>query len=192
MATEVGAIMLVGESRRIPDKPFVRFRGKELLLHGYETLKGIFPNILIVCNKRIEPRLKELIPESPIISEDLGIGPLGGILEGMRNLSSEYVFVAACDMPFLSREVIEFLSREVDADGAVPLNNENLPEPLHAIYRREKVLELEDLCLKGGKVTNLIDKMDVKLIPVDKIKEYDSNLMTFKNINNPEDLEDEP
>ena len=192
MATESQAIMLAGESRRIPDKPFARFRGKELLLHGYETLKKIFPDILIVCNKRIEHRIKELIPESPIISEDLNIGPLGGILKGMKNLSSEYVFVTACDMPFLNQAVIEFLCSEADKDGAVPLNNDNLPEPLHAVYRREKVLELEGLCLSGGKVTNLIDDMDVKLIPAAKIKEYDSNLMTFKNINNPEDLEYEP
>jgi len=181
--------MLAGESRRIPDKPFIKFRGKELLLHGHVVLKKIFPDILIVCNKKLEPRLKELIPESPIISESLNIGPLGGILKGMRNLGSNYVFVTGCDMPFLSKEVIEFLCNEAEKDGAVPLNNENLPEPLHAVYRREKVLELEDLCLKGGKVTNLIDRMDVKLIPATKIKEYDSNLMTFKNINTSEDLE---
>ncbi|MBU4202004.1 MAG: molybdenum cofactor guanylyltransferase [Candidatus Altiarchaeota archaeon] len=192
MATEAQAIMLAGESRRIPDKPFAGFRGRELMLHGYDILNGIFPNILIVCNKKIEPRIKELIPESPIIFEDLNIGPLGGILEGMKNLNSEYVFVTACDMPFLNPEVIEFLCREAEKDGAVPLNSENLPEPLHAVYRREKVLELSDLCLEGGKVTNLIERMNPKLIPAAKIKEYDSNLMTFKNINNLEDLEDEP
>ncbi len=192
MATETQVIMLAGESRRIPDKPFAGFRGKELLLHGYGILKKIFPDVLVVCNKRIEPRMKELIPESPIIFEDLNIGPLGGILEGMKNLSSKYVFVTGCDMPFLNQAVIEFLCSEAEKDGVVPLNSENLPEPLHAVYRREKVLELEDLCLSGGKVTNLIDGMDVKLIPAAKIKEYDPNLMTFKNINNPEDLEDEP
>jgi len=184
--------MLAGESRRIPDKPFAGFRGKELLLHGYETLKKIFPDILIVCNEKLEPRLNELISKSPIISESLNIGPLGGILEGMKNLNSEYVFVTGCDMPFLNQAVIKFLCSEAERDGVVPLNNDNLPEPLHAVYRREKVLELEDLCLSGGKVTNLIDRMDVKLIPAAKIKEYDSNLMTFRNINNLEDLEDEP
>lgn len=192
MATEAQAIMLAGESRRIPNKPFIKFRGKELMLHGYGILKEIFPDVLIVCNERIEPGIKELIPESVVISESLDIGPLGGILEGMKNLSSKYVFVCGCDMPFLNREVIGLICSEADKDGAVPLNDENLPEPLHALYRREKVLALEELCLKGGKVTGLIERMDMKIIPSDRIREYDSNLMTFRNINTIGDLEDEP
>jgi len=182
---EIEALMLIGESKRIKDKAFIEFRGKELFRHGYEVLEGIFSKVLIVCDENVKDRLQNF----PIISENLGIGPLGGVYTGMQNLSNDYVFVAACDMPFLKQSIIEFLCCEAGDDGVIPLDEEGRPEPLHAIYRREKVLELGNLCLEGGSIKNLIDRMNLKFIQVDEIKKHDPKLMTFRNINTKEDLE---
>jgi len=183
--TDMEALMLIGKSRRIKDKAFIRFRGKDLFRHGYETLNEIFSNVLLVCNKNLEVRLQDF----QIISEDLDVGPLGGIYEGMKNLNSDYVFVTGCDMPFISRRVIEFLCHEAEDDGVIPLNEDGRPEPLHSIYRREKVLELKDVCLSGGSMKNLIEKMNPKFISAEEIKKYDPDLTTFRNINTKEDLE---
>ncbi len=186
--SEMQALMLLGKSTRIEDKAFIKFKGKELFLHGYEILNGIFQSVLIVCDNSVENKLMELNSDYEVVPESLNVGPLGGIYVGMQNLSSDYVFVSGCDMPFLSRSVIEFLCNEIGKDGVIPLGGGGRPEPLHAIYRREKILELGKLCLKGGRATNLIGKMNLKIVPADKIREYDPGLMTFRNINTKEDV----
>lgn len=180
---EIEAVMLIGKSRRMKDKPFIEVRGKKLFRYGYETLERVFRDVLIVCEVGLAARLKGY----NTVAEDYGIGPLGAIYEGARNTTSSYIFVAGCDMPFLDDKVLRFLCDNVGVDGAVPVHGDGKLEPLHSVYRRERILEL-DVPDKGGRISDIIRKMDVNLISVDEIREYDPRLLTFRNINTEEDI----
>lgn len=199
---DVGAIMLIGKSKRLKRKAFTPVMGKELFRYALEPIEGIFDSTLVVCESGLEGDLSECVKkyalDSKIISESRGIGPLGGIYEGMENLDSDYVFVTGCDMPFFNACLVEFLCGEIKGadtpgiDGIVPRINGRI-EPLHSIYRREKCMgvieSLIDLPTWSGRITDMIEGMDIKFIPENELRKYDPELLCFRNINLKEDIE---
>ena len=63
-----------------------------------------------------------------------GKGSLGGIYTGLAAASNPWIFVVACDMPFLDTNLIEhMLSLRARHDVVVPVV-EGHPEPTHAAY----------------------------------------------------------
>ena len=182
---EIEAVMLMGKSERIRDKPFTKIKGKELFKYGHETLKRVFRDVLIVCVNDMGDRLGGY----RFVVEDYGIGPLGAIYGGAGNTTSEYIFVTGCDMPLLSEKAIGFLCGKVKRDGVVPVYGDGKLEPLHSLYRRKKILEL-DILKGGGRIMDLIREMDMEFIPVNEIKRYDPGLLTFRNINTGGDIRD--
>ena len=123
----------------------------------------------------------------------VGKGPLAGMLAGMRASSANYVFVVACDMPFLQPDVIDLLFREaVGHDAAIPTWKDGRREPLHAVYNREQLIPaMERSILKDDhRVMNAVSQLyDVRFISMDIIQLIDRELVSFVNINTPADLE---
>jgi molybdopterin-guanine dinucleotide biosynthesis protein A len=75
----------------------------------------------------------------PVIEDDpKGIGPLGGLLALLRT-ASDRALALACDMPFVSRALLERLIEEREAPVVAP-RHDGLWEPLFAVYRRVGVL----------------------------------------------------
>lgn len=120
-------------------------------------------------------------------------GPLGGMLEGMREASGEYVFVVACDMPFIRSDVIDFLFNEaVGHDAAIPVWNNRRKEPLHSVYNRERFVPAIEKSIQQDEYRVMVavsQLHDVKFIDMDKIQFIDEKLVSFSNINTPADLE---
>lgn len=180
----VDALMLLGVSERIKDKPFVSIRGEPLFSHGYKTLRSLFRTFL-VCSRSLEGRLSSY-PD--VVVEDFDAGPLGAIYAGAQASDADFLFVAGCDMPFLNKELILFLSSLIEKDGVVPLNEKRLPEPLHAFYRRERVLDVLKSMSLNRRVSSLFDGMDLLMVSPDDLKRFDSQLLSFRNINSLDDV----
>jgi len=185
---DIEAIMLVGKSTRLKNKAFIRINNKELFRYGYEVLEEIFKEVKIICNKQVCKKFSSL--SINIIEENLDIGPLGAIYVGMNNTKSEYVSVFGCDMPFLNKDLIKFLCSKVTKDGIVPLNNRGQVEPLHAIYKRVKILNVLDseTLKEERRIQKMLNILDIKYIPAPEIKKFDPELLSFRNINTKDDL----
>ena len=85
-----------------------------------------------------------------IEDETPGMGPLGGILAGLKAARNEACAVVACDIPDIDIALIRSLARAAeDAEIAVSAGPTGLREPLFAIYRKSVVPEIESL-LAGG------------------------------------------
>lgn len=116
-------------------------------------------------------------------------GSLGGIYTGLDAARTEWALVVACDMPFLSAPLLEHMAglRE-GADAVVPLLG-SFPEPTHALYSRrcrpaiEKRLRVGEL-----KISGFFEDVSVRYLPEDAVREFDPELLSFFNINRPEDL----
>lgn len=178
------ALMLFGRSTRLKDKPFIKIRGKELFRHGYETLAGIFDRVLIVANESVADKTGKLGID--YITEDLGAGPAGAIVAGLKNLTSDYVFVAACDMPFINDNVVRFMVDRVEGDGLFPRHENGDIEPLHGIYRRKPFIGVG--IPEDRRVRTMIESLDVSYIQVEELRRFDRRLLTFRNINTQEDI----
>ncbi|OYT54440.1 MAG: hypothetical protein B6U72_02650 [Candidatus Altiarchaeales archaeon ex4484_2] len=183
------AVMLLGESRRLLNKPFHLFRDRELFLHGHSVLEEVFDRVLVVCDSPLVERLGDY--GLRYYSENYHAGPLGGIYKAAESLDNEYLFIFACDMPFLNIDVIEYMRDNSEGWGCViPQRSDGNVEPLHAVYRRDLVLELlSDGFPENKRVSFLVKNInDVSYVEEEMIRRFDRELMCFRNINTPEDL----
>ena len=67
---------------------------------------------------------------------------------------------------------------------------EGRPEPTHALYSRECLPFIEER-LKAGelKITGFYDRVRVRYVEEREIRKFDPELLSFFNVNSPQDLE---
>ena len=194
MQATLGAVILAGgRSARLPDKCFRRLASRELILHVFERVSQVTMEITIVSkDTSTASRLKEILPQARIVLDELECQtPMVGLLSGLRATPTQYVFMSACDTPFIRPEVIRVLhDSALGKDGAIPSNGEL--EPLCAVYRRSTAMSAAQFCLQNGQFSmlQLISQL-ATLVKVQKarLRRMDPKLLTFVNINTSSDLE---
>jgi len=182
-----GVILAGGASRRMgQNKALLPFQGTHLIQSVHNQLARLFDNVFIVTNS---PELYRFLP-CPKVSDLIrgGAGSLVGIHSALFHSTTPYVFIAACDMPYLQAHLIlHIVSEREDFDIVVPVSSFG-PEPLHAIYRKT-VFDVIDTALKKGqkKIISIFDQLRVKIIPQNEIARIDPKFQSFRNINTPEE-----
>jgi len=186
------AVVLVGgEARRAngQEKYFFMYHGRTFIECLVDSLKGVVDEIILVARDPDQCKRFHEIPEIQCISDvRTGIGPIGGLHAGSRAAKGEFIFVSACDMPCINPAVIEYLfGRMEDYDAVIPFWNPDMLEPLHAVYRRTALLSYLE-CHDSLSLRAMVKNLDSRYIPVEELKIIDPDLLTFTNINKPEDL----
>ena len=103
---KASALILAGgkNSRIGRNKAFIRLpNGQTILQNSINILRDIFPEIIIVANRKEAYREFEVPVVEDLIKE---CGPLGGVFTGLCHAASQRHFVTACDMPFISPALI--------------------------------------------------------------------------------------
>jgi molybdopterin-guanine dinucleotide biosynthesis protein A len=184
------AILAGGRGRRFGgvEKGLLKVGKKRIIEYILESLKD-FENV-IVC--RDENQSKLYSDYTKTITDTLkGIGPLGGIHAALSHFNRN-VLVVSSDMPFLNREICQLLYEECkNASAVLPAWKDGRLEPTLAVYST-KVKPGIERCyrLREKRVIKAIEDLDgVKYYPVEKLRKYDKELLTFMNVNTPEDLE---
>ena len=116
-------------------------------------------------------------------------GSLGGIYTGLNASSTEWALVTACDMPFLSAPLLANMAGLRDGVDAVVPVVDGRPEPTHALYSRRCLPAIESRLRAGQlKISGFFDDVGVRYVPESDIRRFDPDLLSFFNINRPEDL----
>ena len=183
------------------NKALLSVGGKRILDRIYTLFSSIFEEIILVTN---DP-LPYLEWDMAIVSDMFPVrSPLTGIHAGLFYMSSPHAFVVACDTPFLKKPLIEDLVDSIDAraDIIVPETAEGL-QPLFSVYSKRCLQPLEThLALQRPistedherqlqpalKVQQFFEKVRVRKIPEAVARKMDPHLVSFFNINTPEDL----
>ncbi len=163
------AIVLAGgRGRRMnADKTRLDVGGKTLLEHILAQIEPYFDEVLISASPGQDPRpllsarsSRPRRPASPsrsaaspfrvVPDETPGLGPVGGLLAGLRAARNETCTVIACDIPEIDLALLRSLARAAnDAEIAVAVDPAGHYEPLFAVYRRSIIPAIESL-LKAG------------------------------------------
>lgn len=186
------AIILVGgEAKRAngQEKYFFRHEGKTFIERQIDSLRKVVDEIILVARDPDQCLRFAGIPDIRCITDiRRGIGPIGGLHAGTLAAAGDLIFVSACDMPCIRTEVIRYLFGAIgDYDAAIPCWNEEMLEPLHAVYRRSVLLDY----LKSHESFSLrpmIRSIRTRYVPVEKIRAIDPDLSTFTNINRLDEL----
>lgn len=175
------------------DKRFIKLKGKPILQHVLESAAKISDEIIIVVTSDEQRDNISGITGLKIVKDEIsGLGPVMGVLTGLKNCTNEYAVVLPCDAPFIEPKIFEYLVTKCRGmDAAVPVAG-SLIEPLHAVYNVKAMIAACENVIKSKKpsLTNAIKKLrDVEYVPINVLRKYDTNLLTFKNVNTPADLE---
>lgn len=177
-----GAILAGGQSSRFgQDKALYVYKGKPLITWVLDGMAGASERLVIA--NRPYPGL-EVYP-------DLWLGgdTLSGLHSALAHAREDWVAVAACDQPFLSRDFWRFMLEHTQADiQAVVASSGDFYEPLGALYH--KSLEREVLRrLEAGSLKMQALLHDIPLMALDKrMLEACFGPYLFLNANRPQDL----
>lgn len=181
------ALILAGgmSTRMRYDKKTLEIGDTKILESIITRLEHIFCEIILSTN--------DAFSDSHVITlkDEIGVGPLAGIHKGLSCCKSEYLYVTACDMPFISSDYIlymESIIRRKKTDVCLALRNDGYYEPFNAFYNKS-CLPIITHALTNGKygLNRLLDQMNLHVIEYsDAFRFNDGNM--FYNINCKEDL----
>ena len=169
-------------------------KGKRMICRVIDAMQGIVDEIVIsVRDESQQDLMRQFIDGHVFVYDEIhDIGPLAGIDSCLKKINGEYVFIAACDMPFINKKAVELLfDRAKGHEAAVPRHENGLIEPLHAVYRRDAALEAVEASIKSGerRVAAPLKRLkDVAYVSDADIEKVDPELETFQNINEAEDM----
>jgi molybdopterin-guanine dinucleotide biosynthesis protein A len=172
------------------DKAVEPLGGQSLIRRVIERVEAVTADIVVVVADAVRGNYLPLDVRHRIVWDVYpGKGSLGGIFSGLSAAKSDWGLVVACDMPFLNRQLLEYmLSRREDFDAVVPLPGA-YPEPTHALYSKACLPHIEArLRANDLKISRFYHEVQVNYLTEEAITRYDPELRSFFNINSPDDL----
>ena len=184
-----GVIILAGgDSKRLGQpKALLDFNGKSLIELMIKNLGGYFDEVLLVTDRReLYQNLSVQITGDLFLHQDKS--PLRGIHAGLKYSSLPYQFVAACDMPFINMELVNYMAQFIfDYEAVIPYIGGHF-QPLHSFYHQSIVGVIEKQLQEGNyKITDFYQMIKHRKICEDEISCFDPDYFTFININTAED-----
>jgi molybdopterin-guanine dinucleotide biosynthesis protein A len=185
-----GVILAGGLNTRFDgtNKAFIRIGGECIIDRLHRTFSELFQEIILVNNEPLAYLERDMMITAdlfPIRSS------LTGIHAGLFFADCPYAFFTACDTPFLQKEMIELILNEIGpgTDVVVPKTLAGF-EPLCAVYSKECLKLIENRLIQQKlKIRDFFKSLRLKKIPENVLREKDPELLSFFNINTPDDLE---
>ncbi|MFP4350761.1 MAG: molybdenum cofactor guanylyltransferase [Desulfococcaceae bacterium] len=185
-----GVILAGGLSTRLGgrNKALLDIGGKTILDRLLSLFEGLFEEIILVAN---DP--EHYLDKDFVITADLldVRSSLTGIHAGLFTATHPYAFFAACDAPFLKREVVEMVLDRIEPgiDVVIPETETGI-EPLCAVYSKNCLIPAErNLRRENFQIRRMFKKLRVRTVSPKVLTSRDPQLISFFNINTPEDLD---
>jgi len=181
------AILAGGRARRLGgvDKAALLLGGSRIIDRQLAILTGVADEVMIVANDASRyaafqlPVVPDLIPEA---------GALGGVYTALATARHEHVLLLACDLPFVTRALLDRLVAEAGEDDAVVPRSSRGLEPLCAIYRTRCAPALREHIERGERqVSGWVGGLRVRELDPVALETYDPLGRLFANVNTPHD-----
>ncbi|MDX5474814.1 MAG: molybdenum cofactor guanylyltransferase [Bacillaceae bacterium] len=192
MNDTTGILLSGGKSSRFGSpKAFAKFNEKEMFEYSMAILEEVTGEVVISSSPTLSPTFQARGFNN--IIEDVehfrGKGPLAGIYSCMKSAPSQWYVVLPCDMPLLSKEVLNIMleHKSPGVDVIIP-NAFGRVQPLVGVYH-QSVLPILEQNLKEDnlKMMEFIQRLNVKYLKEDELNMQQND---FQNINRESDLLD--
>lgn len=163
MMTDCTALILAGgESRRMgQDKASLLLGEQTLLQRVTGVVQPLFSEVIVSVR---QPRADCDFPQ--VGDDPQHAGPLAGLAAGLAHSRTAWVFLVACDMPFVTRQLIEKIAKFRNGVDAVVPVVQGYPQPLAAFYATRILGQLHELQRGDGKqsLRELLKKLTVRYV----------------------------
>jgi molybdopterin-guanine dinucleotide biosynthesis protein A len=178
-------ILAGGQSRRMgTDKSQLQIQDQTFTDKIAGALLKLTDSVTLVGAHQPHPRFQSVADVYPTW------GALGGLHAALANCRCEWALVVACDLPFVTAELFTYLaSLRADHDAVVPLQPDNKPQPLAALYRVEPCLQRATELIEAGRrrPLDLLELVNTRWVPFSDLTNLDQAERFFANINTPYD-----
>ncbi|HEX6369339.1 MAG TPA: molybdopterin-guanine dinucleotide biosynthesis protein B [Longimicrobium sp.] len=190
----LGVILAGGASRRFgAPKALARVGGRRIVDRVRDALAAAVPDVVVSAN---EPALFADLGLEIRADEIGGVGALGGIHTALRWAAERGLsgaLVVACDMPWVSAELLRMIAdraSSTSADAVVPESGGRRGiEPLCAWYSVRCLPQVERMIAEGERrVHRLIDRIRSDAVPVGEVRRIGDPGILFLNVNTVDDL----
>jgi molybdopterin-guanine dinucleotide biosynthesis protein A len=188
-----GFILVGGQSSRMgTDKSRLSF-GKQTAVERIAGALGPLTTRVRLVGSRNRAAAVDLesIPDSYP-----GWGALGGIHSALSACHSEWAVIVACDLPLVSQQLFlrlwQLLTRDPETfDAVVPIQPDERPQPLCAIYRRSSCSKAADKLIAEGehKPRVLLANVRTRRVEFHELADLPGAEHLFLNMNTPKDYE---
>ena len=200
-----GVILAGGQSRRMgQNKALIQLGDDSLIEHVIRRMHLVVEELLLITNTPAEyahlnvPMYDDIIPDT---------GALGGIYTGLTHASYDAVVCVGCDNPFLVPNLLTYLVSVLDEyDAVMPYTySRNKDIGVRNPSHRDNRITLQTLCAAYAKrslsiielmlqeselrVHALAERAHIQRVSPEVWQRFDSEGMSFFNINTPEDFE---
>lgn len=184
-----GVILSGGRSSRMGvNKSFLKLGNQTIIERIVDLMKSIFSEVIIITNTPDEYIFLNLPLYEDIYKWK---GPLAGIHSALVHSKTDKVFVVSCDVPLMSREMIEYIINHKSDKPVVFCEAAGYHQPLVGVYSKsilsavEKFISNEKLDDKS--FHKFLKNVDADIIHPQKLDFYKDEI--FFNVNRPEDFE---
>ena len=187
-----GVILAGGASRRMgSDKAHMELDGEAVLPRLVERLAPLCSGGVLVVRRSPDQELPELPGPARLVDDLLPEhAALGGLYTGLAMASTPFVFLTACDMPWVNPEAVAWLASRapVGADVLLPIW-EGRPQPMHAIYGHRCLAAIKEALLSGEfRMDGWHGSVRVQRVEPEDWTQVDPQGRSFRGANTPEEL----
>ncbi len=183
-----GALVAGGLATRLGGVPkgLLRAGGETIAARSLRLFGELFAASMVVAN---DPAPYAALGVQVVQDLVSGKGAPAGLHAALSAARTEWVFAAACDMPFLSREAILFLAARRAGADAVAVRTSRGLEPLHAFWSVRCFPALDRLLREGDpSFRDLAERVNARIVGEDEWREVDPEGLALANANTLDDV----
>jgi molybdopterin-guanine dinucleotide biosynthesis protein A len=179
------ALILAGglSTRMGYDKKGLELGGTGVLERLIAALESLFSEIILSTRSPLAR------PGVVSLADEIGEGPIAGLYRGLRACRSAYLYVTACDMPFLSVPYIRYMKERLLAlqPDACVAQRKGRYEPFNAFYHKNSApYLLRAIEEKRYGIHHALKEMRLHVIDEETLNRFNDTM--FFNINCQSDL----
>ncbi len=188
--SEAALVLCGGASRRMGrDKAALPFGDESLLERVVRIVSQAVDEVWLVAREGQTLAGPTTLP----VARDpaTGLGPLAGVVAGVRAMRAESAFVVSCDSPLLQADLVRhLLALGRGHDAAIPFVDGHYV-PTTAVYAKSILPAAERLLDRGElRPRLLVEEPGVRVVPEEDITRVDPELRSFRDCDTPEDYEE--
>lgn len=183
-----GVLVAGGRAERLGGIPkgLLQLEGEPIAARTLRLFEALFPATSLMITSHPAPYralgaavVPDVIP---------GKGAPGGVHAALRAAATDWIFAAACDMPFLEPDPIRLLAGRRRGVAAVLVRFGGRLHPLHAFWSTACLHVLERLLAAGDpSLTDLAGAVPAHVVEEDEWRTVDATGRALENANTPED-----
>lgn len=181
------AVLAGGQSRRFgEDKTLAKINGRSITSLLTERMKVLSSDVMVVSKDK--NKFTDIRDVNLIMDVYKTQCPLVGIITALAHAKYSRVFVVSADTPFVKVELVKFLA-EKEKDVVLPVTGGKV-HTLCGIYS-DKILNTLNYYFEKHiyRILDILDEADTEYVGESDCLKYDSDLISFININTKKDFE---